>query len=262
MNWTKPPKNNEGIFYNALYPYCQSLPYFIDKRQVRQVEILERNWEIFRDEFIAYNNKGLTKNDDVRTGRGYYEPGLKTITLLTNLYRYHEKCGYFPKTMKILEAFPELSLVSINVLKSGTVVKPHYGETDATYRCHIGLIVPVGMPEVGIRVGNEERGWEEGKALVFIDGNRHKVWNHSPHDRVILMVDFIRPDVKSNKWVVCGRIWASLIMTMFIVRWDWLKKTPFFIAKLINIILGYCIISVVWMQRVFNFELPVISRKL
>jgi aspartyl/asparaginyl beta-hydroxylase (cupin superfamily) len=260
MNWRKPAKNKDDIFFNALYPYCQSLPYFIDKTSIPQIELLEKNWHIFRDEFIEYNNKGLTKNDTLRTGRGYKETGLKTITLLTNMYRYHKKCEHFPKTMKILESFPELSLASINVLGSGTTVKPHYGETDATYRVHVGLIVPSGLPQLGIRVGNQERTWEEGKALAFIDGNRHKVWNNCDHDRIILMVDFIKPQLINNKWMICGRVWASLLMTSFIVRWGILKKTPFFIAEAINISLGLIIISVIRLQRAFNFELPFISR--
>ena len=176
------------------------------------------------------------------------------------MYRYHKRCAHFPETMKILEAIPELSLVSINVLSTGIDIMPHYGETDATHRCHLGLIVPAGMPLCGIRVGNELRGWEEGKVLAFIDGNRHKVWNHSGAERVVLMVDFIRPEITESKWSICGKIWASVIIAGLIVRWGFLKRTPFFIAEFILAAFGFAIMCGIRLQRALHFEVPFISR--
>lgn len=260
MNIIERAKANRGVFYNTLYPFYQSKPYFIPPDEIKQREILELNWNVFLEEFLAYQNKGLTKNDVMRTGRGYNEPGLKTVTLITNMYRYHKRCAHFPRTMKILEAIPELSLLTINVLHPGTNIRPHYGETDATYRCHLGLIVPAQLPECGIRVGNEIEAWEEGKILAFIDANRHKVWNNSQGDRVILLADFIRPGVKSSKWMICGRTWSSLIMSGLIVRWNFLKQTPFFIAEAFNILLAFGFIAIIWLQRTFRFELPYVSR--
>ncbi len=252
-------KYPEG-FYSALYPYYQSRPYFIPGEQIKYTELLEKNWTIFRDEFFEYYNKGLTKNDVMRTGRGYTQNGLKTITLLTNLYRYHKRCDHFPKTLKILEALPETILVSINVLSGNTDIKPHYGESDSTYRCHLGLVIPAGLPDCGIRVGNEFKAWQEGKLLAFIDANRHKVWNHTSADRVILMVDFMRPDIQRNKWIVCGRGWASAIMNAFVIKFPRLKKTPFALAVWINKLLGMLILSGILLQRNLKFEVPFISR--
>lgn len=253
-------KRNRGIFYNALYPYYQRLPYFIPADQVKQSEILAENWEIFRDEFLEYHRKGLTERDTMRTGRGYLQPGLKTVTLITNMYRYHKRCDHFPKTMKILEAIPELSLLTINVLSGHTDIMAHYGETDATYRCHVGLIIPDSLPACGLRVGNEMRSWSEGGVLTFIDANRHKVWNHTSEDRVILLADFIRPGIKTNKWIICGRVWSSIILSGMIVRWSFLKKTPFVLAQVINILLALPFIFMIWLQRKLHFEIPFLSR--
>jgi aspartate beta-hydroxylase len=41
----------------------------------------------------------------------------------------------------------------------------------------------------GIRVGNQIRSWEEGKALVLDDSYKHEVWNKKKEMRVILLVD-------------------------------------------------------------------------
>ena len=96
--------------------------------------------------------------------------------------------------------------------------------------------------------------------LAFIDGNRHKVWNGSKGDRVVLIADFIRPDAKESKWVICGKIWASLILSGLIVKWPIIKCTPLFWGEKILAGIGFTIICGIKIQRFFNFEVPLISR--
>jgi hypothetical protein len=74
------------------------------------------------------------------------------------------------------------------------------------------------------------------------------------------MADLIKPELMDDKWMICGRAWASVIMSGFIIRWSWLKKIPFPVGELINIVLGFLIISVIKIQRALHFEIPYISR--
>jgi ornithine lipid ester-linked acyl 2-hydroxylase len=42
-------------------------------------------------------------------------------------------------------------------------------------------------------VAGETRTWIEGKCLVFDDTSVHEAWNKSDSDRLILLLDFLRP---------------------------------------------------------------------
>ncbi|MEJ2436078.1 MAG: aspartyl/asparaginyl beta-hydroxylase domain-containing protein, partial [Pseudolabrys sp.] len=35
--------------------------------------------------------------------------------------------------------------------------------------------------------------WREGEAVVFDDAYEHEAWNCTPHTRVVLFVDFVKP---------------------------------------------------------------------
>ena len=52
------------------------------------------------------------------------------------------------------------------------------------------MVVPQGCY---IRVGPDERTWEEGKMLVFDDSFEHEVWNHSDYVRIVLFLNFWHP---------------------------------------------------------------------
>lgn len=87
-----------------------------------------------------------------------------------------------------------------SVMRAGSIIKPHQGYTGDVVRYHLGLIVPVEDPhEVGIRVGHEVRGWKAGESMLFDDMQEHETWNRSDKDRVVLLVDLMRPDEKSKK---------------------------------------------------------------
>jgi beta-hydroxylase len=60
-------------------------------------------------------------------------------------------------------------------------------------RLHLGLIVPEPRERTAIRVGPEQRHWEEGRALIFDDAYEHEAWNETGGVRVVLWVDFAKP---------------------------------------------------------------------
>ena len=57
-------------------------------------------------------------------------------------------------------------------MESQTHIRPHWGPTNTQIKAHLGLVVPR-QPDGGrctsLRVGDEEREWEVGKALLFDD---------------------------------------------------------------------------------------------
>ena len=83
-------------------------------------------------------------------------------------------------------------MVFFSCLAGGTHVTPHCGASNTRLRCHIGLKVP---PGCSIRVGDEEREWNERKVIVFDDSFEHEVWNRSAETRWVLIVDFWHPEL-------------------------------------------------------------------
>ncbi|MDQ3079728.1 MAG: aspartyl/asparaginyl beta-hydroxylase domain-containing protein, partial [Pseudomonadota bacterium] len=58
--------------------------------------------------------------------------------------------------------------------------------------CHIPLIVP---PACRLRVGNEIRNVEAGKAMIFDDSIEHEAWNDSDETRIVLLFEVWRPEL-------------------------------------------------------------------
>ena len=118
--------------------------------------------------------------------------------------RMHKsKLEAFPQTAALLNKIPNLVGASINRLKAGAEITLHKGETNAIYRCHLGLVVPGSLPQIGFRVNNQEVCWQEGKLFAFCDAHQHTAWNHTDQDRYILLLDVIRPEFAKQKYGVC-----------------------------------------------------------
>ena len=110
-----------------------------------------------------------------------------------------------PRTAAALEAVPRLcvgdmpfSFAFFSTLKAGTRIAPHSAPANLRLRIHLPLIVP-SAGACGIRVGDEERSWEVGKALLFDDAFMHSVWNDSTEDRVVLLADIWHPDLSADE---------------------------------------------------------------
>jgi aspartyl/asparaginyl beta-hydroxylase (cupin superfamily) len=106
--------------------------------------------------------------------------------------------GRCPKTLEALADAPlprirnHSPFVLFSRLTPGARIPPHTGMINTRLICHLALIAP---PNCHLRVGNETRPWEEGKAWVFDDTIEHEAWNGSSQDRTVLIFDIWRPDL-------------------------------------------------------------------
>lgn len=100
-----------------------------------------------------------------------------------------------PLTKEILGAWqPAVFNAGFSAMRPGVRIKPHVGYTADVLRLHMGLVVPDAPTEqLGIRVGRQTRGWEEGKCQLFDDTQEHEAWNGTGGTRVVLLVDLLRP---------------------------------------------------------------------
>jgi aspartyl/asparaginyl beta-hydroxylase (cupin superfamily) len=73
--------------------------------------------------------------------------------------------------------------------------------------CHIPIR---NAPGCTLRVGNDTRHWEDGKALVFDDSIEHEACNQGPEERVILLFEIWRPEIPPEDREAIGRIFQAI----------------------------------------------------
>lgn len=106
-----------------------------------------------------------------------------------------ERC---PRTMAALERAPmprvrgRSPMALFSLLRPGAHIAAHNGLLNTRLICHLPLILP---GRCRLRVGNQVREWEEGKALIFDDSVEHEAWNDSDGTRVILLFEIWRPEL-------------------------------------------------------------------
>eukprot|EP00055_Hartaetosiga_balthica_P007683 m.26811 g.26811 ORF g.26811 m.26811 type:complete len:635 (-) comp5890_c0_seq1:81-1985(-) len=85
-----------------------------------------------------------------------------------------------------------------------TVLKPHFGSTNAQLKFHLGLHIPTnedGSSCAFLKVGHETRAWGTGKVLFFDDSFRHSVVNRCETIRSLFQVVFVHPDLQDEKTI-------------------------------------------------------------
>lgn len=149
-------------------------PYYFDKTRFDWVPRVEGSWAMIREELELFlQKKELIPyfGENLMTRRQCWKVlGLKFWGL-----NHWEHQRHFPRTMALLNTVPGLSLVAFSQIEPGSAITPHNGDTNANIRCHLGLVVPGKLPEIGFRVGTDERSWGEGE--VRHDA-RKRPWRH------------------------------------------------------------------------------------
>jgi aspartate beta-hydroxylase len=137
---------------------------------------------------------------------GPYEPFLYKGGKWDHAILYHdgvrsnETCEMFPFTSKLLESIPEVTtdswgLAYLSWLYPGTHIVPHTGPSNGRLRVHLGIKVPSGTK---MRVGDREFTWTPGKCVVIDDSFEHEVWHNGNEPRVVLILDFLHPELDAN----------------------------------------------------------------
>jgi aspartyl/asparaginyl beta-hydroxylase (cupin superfamily) len=181
---------------------------FIDPANYEWTKLIEANYELINaevikhfqaneKEFNPYSAGELTKGSGKWRSFGFYFWGIRASDQI---------CSHFSETIQLLKQIPGIVSASVSVMEPGSEIKPHFGDTNAIHRCHLGLVIPGALPEVGFQAGYEKRSWEEGKLLIFNDAAYHKAWNHSTQKRVVLIFDVIRSPYLNRKLWICSRV--------------------------------------------------------
>lgn len=196
---------SESAHYNGTEPF------FFDVSQKPWKTLLEKNYlTILADlqHVIASENKNIVP---------YYNqtlastPASWTIFPLIMWGRYHtENCAKVKNTMQIIEQIDGVVSCGFSILKPHTRIKPHFGDTNVMYRCHLTLKSSGSIEEIGMRVGTERVTWKTGELFSFCDAYNHEVWNNTDQERWIVIIDVLREEFVKDKKQICQDVNATL----------------------------------------------------
>jgi aspartate beta-hydroxylase len=172
------------------YPDLEARPWH-DASNFPLAGYLESHFREIREELLALESDRFHRESEriARTGDWdvvfFYERGR----------RNNEVCDACPVTARGIDTLPAMrtpaGLIYLSRMRPGTHIQPHRGPTNLRLRCHLGVTVPDG--DCALRVGDDTRHWQEGRCLVFDDYLEHEAWNHTEHDRIVLIVDLWHP---------------------------------------------------------------------
>jgi aspartyl/asparaginyl beta-hydroxylase (cupin superfamily) len=210
--------------YDFSFDYKGLEPSFIDDSFAWSIEF-EANWQLVLGELNQYL-KNNQPEAYFNTSMVNAENSWKTISLKWWDIEFRKRQCYFPKTMEIVRKYPEIISLSFNQLAPKGKILPHCGDTNAIYRCHLGLEVPASLPVTGFRVREETRSWSNGKWLIFMDAYNHEAFNLSDQKRIIMVVDVLRPEFQSHKRKVISVVLTSLFLQKRAQQLKFLYKMP------------------------------------
>ena len=202
------------IGFNIIQKYEQLIPQysligespFFEREQFPWVTEVESNWHLIRQELdkILEHTTQLPNFQDISPDQGY-STTKDNLWKTYFLYGYGKKeaknCQRCPETTRLIENIPGMKTAFFSILLPGKHIPDHRGPYKGVVRCLLALKVPEPKELCRIRVGNETRHWEEGKAMFFDDSYRHEAWNETDGIRVVLFMDIVRPMKPPLSWL-------------------------------------------------------------
>lgn len=175
------------------------------------VQLLEDNFGEIRGELDnmieAWGEGGALFKKPAMAAKTLQVKGSWTdVTLKLNDWRPKFCEVAMPKTCGLLRDLPMVSgyvpgkngnksmpYVKVYRQEPKTHLRAHYGMTNARLQMHLALKIP---GQSTLRVGHENRSWEEGKVIIFDDSFDHEAWHeHETEARYVLNVGFWHPDL-------------------------------------------------------------------
>lgn len=211
--------------YNFNLSYPGHEPPYEDPGKFEWAEELKNNSENIFSELKAYLN---THELDAyfNTSMVNKKNSWKTVALKTWSIELFKNQKHFPFTTSLLNKYAQIVSASFNLLEPKSKILPHCGDTNAIYRCHLGLDVPTGLPETGLKVKGESRAWKNNQWLVFMDAYMHEAWNDADKNRYIFLIDVIRDEFKDKKKIICSTVLTSLFLQKRAIKFKSLISKP------------------------------------
>eukprot|EP00903_Cladosiphon_okamuranus_P006964 g6778.t1 len=156
---------------------------------------MEERSSIVIDEFKAFWNDPMSEFAKDSVNMNIMGKGWSGVRLQRLGEWIPENCEKFPKTVELLKEL-KIPLAVRGVMFArqvpGSGVSPHTDGRNFILTTHLGIDVP---EDCWMRVGEEKRAWENGKALILDTSFEHETRNDSRRDRIVLIIDYWHPDL-------------------------------------------------------------------
>ncbi len=184
---------------------------FVDVNQINGLNNLQENWKEIFQEFNNYSNKHEI-NFHFNTMMVEKPKSWRVRSLRVWGTEIFDIQKDFPETMKLFKEIPNVLSIGFNVLEPHSKIKPHCGDTNSIYRCHLGLQIPKNEKGCVMKVLDQEVNWSNGKLFAFEDAHLHEAWNETDEKRIILIFDILKPQYTKYKLKICATILMSFYM--------------------------------------------------
>lgn len=234
-------KNNIWYSFTSTESFKGEEPPFFNISNEEWYKLLNEFREKFLDEFkgkeddlfVAYFNNTFANK------KGQW----KFIPFKMWGRNYFKNRNTFPELVNVVEKIPFVASYALSKLEPHTNIKSHTGDSNVMYRIHVPLMVPSGLPDCGFRVLREKRSWNE--IFAFCDAHDHEAWNNTDQDRIILIIDIIRPEFESKYNWIRAQVLASLWIQFFFQWGNIVDHLPIFVRKtLMNTIAVFTFLTV------------------
>lgn len=168
---------------------------YIDQREFPELAILQKNWQLIRDEAMALADGGQIRAADGYTDMGFnsfFRTGWKRFYLSWYGKELPSAMAQCPKTLALLKQIPSIKAAMFASLPPGATLQTHRDPYAGSLRYHLGLVTP-NDPACYIEVDGQRYHWKDGEAVMFDETFIHHAANRTEHQRVVLFCDIERP---------------------------------------------------------------------
>lgn len=160
-----------------------------------ELSLLQKNWELIRDEALALESESRIVAAEGYTDAGFnsfFKFGWKRFYLKwygNDLTSARRLC---PKTCTLLDQIPSVKAAMFASLPPGSRLTKHRDPYAGSMRYHLGLVTPAD-PACSIVVDGESYYWRDGEGVVFDETFIHHAANKTEKPRIVLFCDVRRP---------------------------------------------------------------------
>lgn len=180
------------LFY--LFSSQKNTP-FIDINQFPELNVLQQNWQVIRDEALSLNNSLHIKASEDLDDLGFnsfFKRGWKRFYLKWYGSDIKSAQALCPKTLALLANIPNVKGAMFAMLPPGGRLGNHRDPYAGSYRYHLGLVTP-NSDDCYINVDGQQYSWRDGEPIMFDETFIHHAENKTDKKRIILFLDIKRP---------------------------------------------------------------------
>ena len=150
----------------------------------------EKGFQPYRSPAYANKNQPEDKIGSLGTDSGDWN----VFYLYLHDIKFNDNCAKVPKTIEIIQNLVPRNYhhCFFSAVTPGTHITPHNGPTGKKLRVHLPIL---GTEGARMRVGDETKHLEAGKAIIFDDSFNHEAWYDGTQTRINLIIDFWHPEL-------------------------------------------------------------------